>query len=133
MTRARTWCRVCGDVDVEGLTAPAAFATRTVNQKVLPRAGSLSTSISPPISSMSRRQMTSPRPVPPKRRVVEPSAWLKGWKRRVHASGEIPIPVSRTSTRRTSVSARSSTSRADATTSPCSVNLTALPIRFVRI
>ena len=44
-------------------------------QKRLPLPGSLSTWISPPISSISRRVIASPRPVPPKRRVVDPSAW----------------------------------------------------------
>ncbi len=34
----------------------------------------------PPINSASRRAMLSPRPLPPKRRVELPSAWLNGWK-----------------------------------------------------
>lgn len=44
-------------------------------------------------------EMTRPRPVPPKRRVVEESPWLKGRKRRLMRSPGIPIPVSRTETR----------------------------------
>ena len=40
--------------------------------------------------------MESPRPVPPKRRVMEASAWVKGWKRCSWAEGGMPIPVSRT-------------------------------------
>ena len=50
------------------------LANGTVNQKVLPRFGSLSRPISPPMSSTSCLQMLSPRPVPPYTRVVDPSA-----------------------------------------------------------
>ena len=45
-----------------------------VNQNVLPTPTSLSTPMSPPISATRRLQIASPRPVPPYRRVVEPSA-----------------------------------------------------------
>ena len=57
-------------------SVPAAAAS--VNQKVLPWPSSLSAPISPPISSTSRLEIASPRPVPPYRRVVEPSAWVNG-------------------------------------------------------
>lgn len=43
-------------------------------EKVEPRPGSLSTETSPPIRSAKWREMARPRPVPPKRRVVEASA-----------------------------------------------------------
>ena len=36
--------------------------------------------------------MESPRPVPPKRRAMELSAWAKGWKRCSWAEGGMPIP-----------------------------------------
>lgn len=59
-----------------------ASSSLTVNQKVLPTPGSLSTPISPPMRVVRRRQMASPRPVPPYLRVVEASAWEKGSNRR---------------------------------------------------
>jgi hypothetical protein len=39
--------------------------------------------------------MVVPRPVPPKRRLVDWSAWLKLSKMRCCASGGMPMPVSR--------------------------------------
>ena len=72
-----------------------------MNQNVLPLPGSLSTPISPPISSTSRLQIASPRPVPPKRRLVEASAWENASNRRPSCSSVIPMPVSRTSKRTT--------------------------------
>lgn len=98
MTRARRPRSSPGEGTVNGFTARV-LPRRTVNQQVLPCPTSLSTPRSPPISSTSRRQIARPSPVPPKRRVVELSAWLKAWNRRPRASGEMPIPVSRTSTR----------------------------------
>ena len=59
---------------------PVGLASGTVNQNVLPSPGLLSTPISPPISSTSRCEIASPRPVPPYRRVVEPSACVNGSK-----------------------------------------------------
>ena len=66
-----------------------------MNQKVEPSPGLLWTPMVPPMSSTSLRQMARPRPVPPKRRVVEESACVKGWKRCFWASGVMPMPVSR--------------------------------------
>src|SRR5690606_3873999 len=48
------------------------------NQNVVPTPSSLSKSSVPPISSIRLREMTSPSPVPPNRRVVVASAWEKG-------------------------------------------------------
>jgi len=42
--------------------------------KAAARLSSLSSQMRPPINAMSREEMVSPRPVPPKRRVVEASA-----------------------------------------------------------
>ena len=67
----------------------------TVNQKVLPPPGGLSTQIVPPISSTSCCEIARPRPVPPYLRVVEPSAWVKAWKSAPRFSGGMPMPVSR--------------------------------------
>ena len=44
-------------------------------------------------------QMARPRPVPPKRRVVEESAWENGSNSRRAVSGAMPMPVSLTSNR----------------------------------
>ena len=65
-----------------------------ITVKVEPASGTLSTVISPPIRSTRRRQMASPSPVPPKRRVVETSAWLKGVNRPFSVSGAMPMPLS---------------------------------------
>ena len=57
------------------LASSAETGTRgTRRQRFAPRPGVDSTQISPPISSMSCLEMAKPKPVPPKRRVVEPSA-----------------------------------------------------------
>ena len=69
------------------------------NQNVLPTPGSLVDADLPPISSTSWRVMASPRPVPPKRRVIDPSACSKARNRRSSAAGSMPMPVSITSTR----------------------------------
>ena len=50
--------------------------------KMLPLPSSLSTRMSPPSSVARRLEMASPRPVPPKRRVVELSPCEKAWNRR---------------------------------------------------
>ena len=51
-----------------------AAGSGSVNQKVLPSPGSLSTPSVPPMAVTSWRQMARPRPVPPNLRVVEESA-----------------------------------------------------------
>ena len=43
--------------------------------------------------------MVRPRPVPPNLRVMDSSAWVKGWKRRAICSAVMPMPVSVTSKR----------------------------------
>src|SRR6266699_5311502 len=53
----------------------AAEATGKVNEKVEPRPTVLSTKTSPPCNSINFLAIVRPRPVPPKRRVVLPSAW----------------------------------------------------------
>ena len=58
------------------------------------------TRISPFINPTSFLEMTSPRPVPPYFRVVEPSAWLNASKSRFCPFSSMPMPVSRTSKRR---------------------------------
>ena len=101
----------------------------TQKRKVLPSPGTLSTVISPPISSTSWREIARPRPVPPRRRVAAESTWVKRWKScRLAASG-MPTPVSRTATRSRPPSAGSKPRLAS--TLPASVNLTALPTRLI--
>ena len=78
--------------------------SQIVNQKVLPMPGSLSTQIRPPISSTSLAEIVRPSPVPPNRRVVEPSACSNGWKIVCNFSTGMPIPVSATAKRSTTSS-----------------------------
>jgi len=54
----------------------------------------LCTDMAPPMRSTRRRLIASPRPVPPKRRVVETSTWVNEWNSRPMASGGMPMPVS---------------------------------------
>ena len=113
--------------------ATAAAATRSSgssNQKQLPSPGWLSAPMVPPISSTRRLQIDRPSPVPPKRRPMPASAWVKGVNKRASASPAMPMPVSRTSTRRRSPASVTSSARTRTATSPRSVNLIALPTRF---
>jgi len=55
-------------------TCSAGMPKGMVNENVLPRPGSLSTHMRPPIRSTSPRLMVRPSPVPPYLRVVEESA-----------------------------------------------------------
>ena len=68
----------------------------TVKWNVLPSWGALSSQIRPPISSTSVEEIVSPRPVPPNRRVVDPSACRNGSKIARCFSGGMPIPLSLT-------------------------------------
>ena len=79
---------------------------RAVKAKVLPRPGSLSTVILPPIRATSRAAMVRPRPVPPYLRVVEVSSCSKARKIVSCLSGGMPMPVSRTVNRRPTLAAR---------------------------
>jgi hypothetical protein len=69
-------------------------ASGRVNQNFEPSPTRLSTPIWPPINSTSRLQIASPRPVPPKRLVVEASACEKRSNRRLTDSAEMPMPLS---------------------------------------
>ena len=80
--------------------------------------------------SSSSWQMDSPSPAPPYLRVVEVSAWVNDWNSRFSWSSAMPMPESSTVKRipaSASVPASSTASR----TCPSSVNLKALPSRFV--
>eukprot|EP00906_Rhabdomonas_costata_P016604 RCo023836 len=71
--------------------------TVAVNRHPWPSPPLLTRSV-PCIRCISRCEITRPRPVPPYRRVIELSAWLKGWNSRPIAASLSPIPVSSTST-----------------------------------
>ena len=108
-------------------------ASGSTTRNSLPTPNSLLRLTSPPIRSTSWRTMDRPSPVPPKRRVVEASACVKGVNRRASTSGLMPMPVSRTTN---CTSMRPSSRGAHSTVSctpPRSVNLTALPSRLTRI
>ena len=111
--------------------SPMTFISGASNQNVEPRPTSDTTSMRPPIRSTMRRQIARPSPVPPYRRVVEASAWLKEWNRRWRASSSMPMPVSRTSKRSRCCAAVSPSRRTTSVTEPRSVNLMALPTRLV--
>ncbi len=93
----------------------------------------LSAHMRPPIISASRLLIARPRPVPPYLRVVLESACENDWNSRPMPCADRPMPVSRTA----KVSATCPPGRVSAltvsTTSPASVNFTALLSRFSRI
>ena len=103
----------------------------TVKWKVLPVPGELSTHRRPPMSWTIFAEIASPRPVPPYCRVVELSACSNTLKMVCCFSGGMPIPVSLTEKCSMASSSFQLSNATDNTTSPCSVNLMELPIRFV--
>ena len=106
----------------------------TVKKKVEPRPGpSLCAHIRPPMSSASRRLIASPRPVPPYLRVVDESACENDWNSLPMASTDRPMPVSRTANVISDFALGIGFAPTERTTSPLSVNLTALERRFSRI
>ena len=93
-----TSTRSCASLSGTTLPVPVAEPTssQTVKLNVLPLPGSLSSQTRPPINSASLREIESPRPVPPCLRVVDMSAWEKGWNSFAACSRVMPMPVSRT-------------------------------------
>ena len=107
------------------------MGTSIVNRNVDPLPGpSLCAHMCPPISSERRLLIARPRPVPPYLRVVDESACENDWNSRLIASSDKPIPVSWTA----KVSSTRPSARASeftvSTTSPASVNFTALDRRL---
>ena len=99
--------------------------------KVNPLPDSLSTSTVSPIISQKWRVMANPKPVPPKRRVVDASAWANASNKCPIYSSVMPIPVSATA--KFIHSWPSSVSRLTVKEIvPCSVNLLALLSRLNR-
>ena len=99
-----------------------------VTKNVLPSPGTLLTIIFPPIASDSFLEIDKPRPVPPKRRVIETSACVKASKIVACCCSLIPIPVSLTA-----ISMFESRYVIARVTPPSSVNFMALPTRLVMI
>ena len=106
---------------------------RAVKRNVLPTPSPLSTQMRPRIISTSCCEIARPKPVPPKRREVELSTWLKESKICACLSGGMPIPVSRTEICNSTAPRNSSSIATSTSTSPSSVNLMALPTRFTTI
>ncbi len=71
--------------------------------------------------------------MPPKRRVVDESAWVKGWNNPSICADVRPMPVSATQNERRGSADPASLQRTRIRTPPESVNLIALPTRLVRI
>ena len=68
----------------------------SVKRKRDPAPTRLSTSMRPPMASMMRWLIASPRPVPPRSRELVLSTWWKGWNTRSSAAVGMPMPVSST-------------------------------------
>ena len=77
--------------------------------------------------------MVVPSPVPPNRRAVLWSAWVKLSNICRCADGGTPMPVSRTENLTRASASLSSSTDTCTVTLPRSVNLTALPARLIRI
>ena len=110
--------------------AAEAVANGSVTMNSLPTPGSLSTAMRPPINSTRCLTIESPRPVPPKRRVMESSAWTKGLNRPACSSGAMPMPVSRTAKLNVTSPACEAAWPTRSVTDPRSVNLTAFDSRL---
>ncbi len=106
------------------------IASRAVNQKLLPCPGSLVTPISPSIISASRRVIASPRPLPPKRLVVDASACEKASNSVPCRSRAMPMPLSRTLNRSIAASLSLVRHSTRTSTDPTAVNFTALLTRL---
>ncbi len=107
----------------------SAMGAESSSQKVEPSPSRLTKPTPPSISSARRRVMASPRPEPPKRREVEPSACWNRRNRAAWAASGMPMPVSSISKRRRR-SAPCSCDDSRTSTWPSEVNLMALPIRL---
>ena len=84
----------------------------------------------PPISSERRLLIARPNPVPPYLRVVDESACENDWNSRLMPSADNPMPVSRTANVSSACPSASGCDVTVSTTSPASVNFTALESRF---
>ena len=106
------------------------FGSVTRNEKVEPMPGVEVTSILPCIRSMMRLEIARPRPVPPKRRLIESSACENSPNSLPMCSGAMPMPVSRTQHSIVAAPAFWCRQRAPISIAPVSVNLIALTARL---
>jgi hypothetical protein len=105
-----------------------------VKKKVEPVPGPwLSTHMLPPINSAKRLLIARPSPVPPYFRVVLESACENDWNSRPMPCADRPMPVSRTAKVRVNLPPSRCFAATPSTTSPASVNFTALLSRFSMI
>ena len=112
---------------------PAACPKGSSTQNTEPAPGWLETPMAPPINSATCLEIARPRPVPPKWRVVEASAWLKGWNSFASVGASMPTPLSETLKRSQTPPSAGASRGAGAsatTTCPACVNLMALPLRL---
>ena len=84
----------------------------------------------PPICSVSRLQIARPRPEPPKRRLIELSAWTNSPNKLPIRSAAMPMPVSWTDHSTVMALPSRAMQRAAMVTVPASVNFTALETRL---
>ena len=116
----------------DALSAPSATLNLASNWNVLPLPDTLSTVNLPFIFSTRRRQIPNPRPLPPKRRVVELSACVKSSNISPSLSAGMPMPVS-LKANRICPGWPSSCGPMRSSTRPLMVNFTALLTRLLRI
>ena len=84
-----------------------------------------------PSAPTRRFEMARPSPVPPNLRVVEPSAWMNAPKMPILlVGGDADAGVADAEAQRDAIAGRGARPSTDSRTSPCSVNLTALPSRL---
>jgi len=85
----------------------------TIN--VVPWPKVLSSVMAPFINSTRCREIARPNPVPPKRRVVEASAWVNEVNRRAAVASSMPMPLSitRSSTQTCSASSEANSARTE--------------------
>ncbi|MNI67535.1 hypothetical protein D3C73_1231720 [compost metagenome] len=87
----------------------ATTSPSTTKVKVEPSPGLEVTEMSPPMMLARRREIVSPSPVPPNRRVEDASSWVKGWNNCSMSAWEMPAPLSMTANSK--VTRRSETRR----------------------
>ena len=133
-SRVNAWSSTTStDAPVSGgrAAAPSARPRRIVKVNVVPWPGVEVKAMSPSMRCTRRRAMASPSPVPPCRRVSDWSPCWNASKMRAPASGGIPGPVSRTTTRICTCAGPTGSASRRTTTSPWAVNFTALPSTLV--
>ena len=129
-TSTRTPSSAEADTSVSG--RGGATGSRRLTRKVEPWPTRLVTWSVPPMSATSSRLMASPSPVPPCRRVDDPSTWVNWSKIRSSCSAGIPIPVSVTTMPRCTSPSGSAAPSTSSRTWPRGVNLIAFPTRLTR-